>query len=199
MPVRAPDAHPHTRPQWREGRAGSARPHSLGFLAPSLPAGSWCTSTPAAPRSSTTRRPRVQHIWRITSVLGSSALRRPAARGKSQSCGSQGSAAGGSDVGTRLDSERAPPRDLLRGLRSIAAFLGLTAAPRLFRDGAPPGRDAGEGNGQELRVSTPPDVAMRSRRADCAAASRNRACPYSTPTQRPAFLRAVWGRSRPVK
>lgn len=127
------------RAQGGRGPAGAARPHSLGFLAPSLPAGSWCTSTPAPPRSSTARRPRVQHIWRVASVLRSSALRSPGVLGKSQSCVPRGSAVGrdaagrdaggGRDAGIGPHAERAPPRDLLRGLCSIAAFPGSRAAP----------------------------------------------------------------------
>lgn len=136
----------------RAPRAGVARAHSLGFLPPSLAAGSWCTSTPAPPRSSTTRRPRVQHIWRITSVFRSSAVRRPGAVGKSQSCGPRVSAGGrvaagrevggGGDLAAGRNVERAPPRDLLGGLCSIAAFLGSIAAPPLSGDGASASREA---------------------------------------------------------
>ena len=130
------DAHrthtPSPRRGWPRGRA---RPHSLGFLAPSLPAGSWWTSTPAPPRSSTARRRRVQHIWRVASGLLDSALRSPAALGKSQSIAPQdtagavaeGRAAGGRDSGTRPGTGRAPPRDLLRGLPSITNFPSSSA------------------------------------------------------------------------
>lgn len=59
--------------------------------------------------------------------------------GKSQSCVPRGSAVGrdaagrdaggGRDAGIGPHAERAPPRDLLRGLCSIAAFPGSRAAP----------------------------------------------------------------------
>lgn len=122
-----------------DGRAGAARPHSLGFLAPSLPAGSWWTSTPAPPRSSTARRRRVQHIWRVASGLLDSALRSPAALGKSQSFAPQDSTgavaegrdAEGRDSGTRPGTGRAPPRDLLRGLPSITNFPSSSAVSQL--------------------------------------------------------------------
>lgn len=116
----------------------------FGFLAPSLPAGSWWTSTPAPPRSSTARRRRVQHIWRVASGLLDSALRSPAALGKSQSFAPQDSAgavaegrdaegrdAEGRDSGTRPDTGRAPPRDLLRGLPSITNFPSSSAVSQL--------------------------------------------------------------------
>lgn len=188
----------------------------LGFLAPSLPAGSWWTATPAPPRSSTARRPRVQHIWRVASVLRGSALRRPAALGNSQSCAPGGSAerdaggrdAGGRDAGGRdaagrdaaagLSAERAPPRDLLRDPRSIAAFPGSTAAPLL--SGPSEEKELQPASRQEESGKRP-----RPKRARCTRSSR------SAPRRRgpqPALLRprsavgsecAVWGRSRQFK
>ena len=196
-----PAAHrTHTPSPRREGRAGAARPHSLGFLAPSLPAGSWWTSTPAPPRSSTARRSRVQHIWRVASVLRDSAPQSGAALGKSQSFAPRGSA--GRDAGTCPDTKRAPPpppRDFLRGLRSITVFPGSTAVPPL----------SGPSEETELwrrkeRVRWPPRERPRdpqrrgaeAERAERAAASRNRSLPAPPLPRRRASNALFGGRSR---
>lgn len=81
----------------------------------------------------------MQHIWRVASGLLDSALRSPAALGKSQSFAPQDTAgtvaegrdAGGRDSETRPGTGRAPPRDLLRGLPSITNFPSSSAVSQL--------------------------------------------------------------------
>lgn len=171
--MRAPGRPPTAltpRVRGGDGRAGAARPHSLGFLAPSLSAGSWWTSTPVPPRSSTARRRRVQHIWRVASGLRDSALRSPGALGKSQNFAPQdsaGSVAEGRDAGTRPVTGRAPPRDLPRGFPSISTFPSSSAASQLSE----PSKKTELRRGKERQRRPRPERAHCPRASWCGAAA----------------------------
>lgn len=93
--------------------------------------------------------------------------------------------AAGRDGGSGPGTGRTPPRALLRGLCSIAAFPGSTAARLL----------SGSRRRRSPRENRPRRRGAQPELADRAVASRNRSLACSAPAQTPGSQRAVWGRS----
>lgn len=147
----------------------------------------------------------MQHIWRVASGLLDSALRSPAALGKSQSFAPQDTAgtvaegrdaggrdAGGRDSETRPGTGRAPPRDLLRGLPSITNFPSSSAVSQLSEPSKETELRRGKETARAFRLTPAVVVWSRSERN----AHRRLGAAVSLPRPNAGSRRAVWGRSR---